>query len=181
MKMTQFTEFAELKVIEGGKGKNMPASTEAESNQDQITKMDNVFNDDDWKRETMLGNDTRNSDQFFLAMQHYNAAIFIARKNLKGYRNQEEIPASIVPAVVVSYLNLAQLWTDQNRQLGKKKCLVEAFDYLVTQFEGVDIATSLHNQLCHGIGKIYTELIVSLQEIDDQETLKAKEAILMSL
>lgn len=164
-------QFVPLKIIDNHPGKVMPAAKDGVD----------ILEDPDWKRETFLGDQARNTDQFFIAMQHYKSAIILARENVSASRQHSSLPATVVPAVVISYLNLAKLWIDQGRKNGQKNSLIECFDYLVDQFNIPGISIALRNQLCRGIGKIFTELTVCLQELEDVQTLAEKRNVLMDL
>ncbi|MFT7234875.1 MAG: hypothetical protein ACI9QV_000444 [Methylophagaceae bacterium] len=170
--MTQFTDYAK---------NNFAVAGEQKLSHKKTPISDIVFDDSDWKSKILLGNKNKDARQLTISMQHYTRALHLAKKNFMDYRFQDEVPCCIVPAIVISYLNLAQVWFDRDQKFIQRKYLISAFDFLVQQLGKLDVTNPLHEQIYQGIGKIHVELMLCLKELGDLKTLELKEAILRNL
>lgn len=141
----------------------------------------NLFNDVQWQHETTMGNYFLKTKQSLLAMKHYKAALAIAKTLFAEYQSEIRTTDSLVPIVVISYLNLADFWNVQEKSTNQKNCLIHAFDFLVNAFDNVQSSDKLRNHISLGLNKIYPELIICLQQCGDLKTLEEKKNILLSL
>lgn len=160
-------------------GKNLQFGTVNNSqvkSQDR-RKISNITTNKNWQKEIVLGNDAMAKKLFFSAYNHYKIALTIAKKILVLHQNAHKIPDSVVPAVVVSYLNICELCRKQNNVAARKVYLYAAFDYLVAQFQTPTSCTRLKEQLRRGLDKIYIEIIA----IANHDDLAIKKKTLMDL
>jgi hypothetical protein len=141
----------------------------------------NLFNDMQWQHETTMGNYLLKTHQNLMAMKHYKAALSIAKTLFTKYQSEIRPPDSLVPIVVISYLNLADFWDVQEKCTNQKNCLIHAFDYLVNAFDNVQSSGKFRDHICLGLNKIYPELIICLQQCGDLKTLEEKKNVLLSL
>lgn len=141
----------------------------------------NLFNDMQWQHETTMGNYFLKTKQNLLAMKHYKAALAISKTLFSQYQSEIRTTDSLVPIVVISYLNLADFWGVQEKSTNQKNCLIHAFDFLVNAFDNVQSSSKLREHISLGLNKIYPELIICLQQCGDLKTLEEKKNILLSL
>ncbi|PCJ32721.1 MAG: hypothetical protein COA90_01980 [Gammaproteobacteria bacterium] len=141
----------------------------------------NLFNDMQWKHETIMGNYAFKRNQGLISVTHYKAALKIAKHLFSQYEDQLPPPDSLVPILVISYLNLADFWAQQGKNNQQKNCLIHAFDYLICKLNNLKSADHLHNHICSGIDKIYPELMLCLQDCQRLDILEEKKAMLASL
>lgn len=141
----------------------------------------NLFNNMQWQHETTMGNYLLKTEQSIMALRHYKEALQLSKSLFVKYKSKITSPDSLVPIVVISYLNLADYWEHQGKLTNQKNCLVHAFDYLIDAFDNPESSSSLRDYICQGLNKIYPELIICLQECGDFQTLEIKKNTLLSL
>jgi hypothetical protein len=137
----------------------------------------NIATTKNWQQEIVSGNDAMAKELFFTAYDHYKIALNIAMNLFKVHQNSEHVPDNVVPAIVVSYLNICELWRKQNKTTARKGYLCAAFDYLAAQLQLTDLCGEVKEQLWCGLDKVYMEII----EMGDAEILALKREVLMTL
>ncbi|PCJ31429.1 MAG: hypothetical protein COA90_06100 [Gammaproteobacteria bacterium] len=134
-----------------------------------------------WQREIMAGNSAMGKNLLFTAYDHYKQSLNIAKKTFLANKHASKVSDSLIPAIVISYLNICDLWGKQNKVMARKGYLCEAFDYLVSQIQEPNLNGELQQQIRGGLGKIYVEMIGCLNGAEDRELLTARKQVLMTL
>jgi hypothetical protein len=142
----------------------------------QGRSVSNVSTNIMWQQETMAGNNAMAKELFFTAYDHYKIALSIAKKIFKVHQHHDKVPDDLISAIVISYLNICELWNKQNKATARKGYLCATFDYLVVQMRTPNISSNLQKQLRHGLDKVLTEMV----EMGDMETIAMKKQILMT-
>lgn len=134
-----------------------------------------------WQQEVSAGNHAMDKGLFFTAHDHYKISLATAKNRLITQKYDDFVPDSLIPAVVVSYLNICDLWKAQEKSAARKGQLCEAFDYLIIQHGTPNIGIGLEQQIYAGLSKIYTEMVLCMQEGVDLKILVEKKQTLMEL
>lgn len=130
-----------------------------------------------WQKEIVAGNDAMTKSLLFTAYDHYKVALNIAKNFFKIHQHDDNVPDNLIPAIVVSYLNICDLWSKQNKTAARRGYLCAAFDYLVAQLQTPNIGAALQEQLRCGLDKVFVELI----KLGDKEIMAMKKQDLMKL
>lgn len=117
-----------------------------------------IFSDDDWKKETKLGNAYFSKKDYPPAYEHYKQAQALAQKLYTKFKDSEPLPNGLTPILVISYLNLSDYWAEQRRTSEQKDCLLEIYNLLSKQLNSNDASEVLYEQICQGLTKIYEEI-----------------------
>lgn len=135
-----------------------------------------ISTDINWQQEIVLGNDAMAKRLFFTAYNHYRIALTIAKDLFKAHQAYDNVPDGLVPAVVVSYFNICELWRKQNKTAARKGYLCAAFDYLVIQLRKPNLSSDLQQQIRCGLDKVFVEII----EMGDVDVVAMKKRDLMT-
>ena len=137
----------------------------------------NISTNKNWLQEIVAGNNAMEKKFYSSAYEHYEISLDIAKNIFKAHQGCDNVPNIVVPSIVVSYLNICELWNKQNKTAAKKDCLCAAFDYLVAQLQIPNICSVLKEQLWCGLDKVYIEIIT----MGDLEIVAMKKKSLMEL
>jgi hypothetical protein len=137
----------------------------------------NISTNINWQQQIVAGNDAMAKELFFTAYNHYKIALVMAKKIFITHQNQDNVPDHVIPAIVVSYLNICKLWEKQNKTTARKSYLCAVFDYLVVQLLAPNLASGTKEQLWSGLDKVYMEMI----EMGDTDILVLKKDVLKTL
>ncbi len=141
----------------------------------------NIFDEISWKHTTMLANDAMNKSEIFIASQHYKKAIQIAKNHYEIYQGNSNFTDGLVGVVIVSYLNIANLWDVHKKDKLKKKCLIEAFYFLIQAFNSSGTSINTRKHLCQEIAKVYMELSKCILTKKDLDILETYQRIIINL
>lgn len=141
----------------------------------------NISTSINWQQEIVAGNNALAKELFFTAYDHYKIALSIAKQIFTIHQHHDYVPDNLIPAIVVSYLNICELWGKQNKTTARKGYLCAAFDYLVIQIRMPNLCGDLKEQLRCGLDKIYAEMVMAMNETGDVEIVVMKKQILMNL
>ncbi|MDC9724610.1 MAG: hypothetical protein PSN44_01650 [Gammaproteobacteria bacterium] len=140
-------------------------------------KISRIATNLNWQREIVSGNNAMAKGLYFTAYDHYKIALGIAKSLLKTHQHHDIVPDNLVPAIVVSYLNICDLWEKQNKTTARQGYLCAAFDYLVIQTQTPNLCLDLQEQLRCGLDKVFVEIV----EMGDMEIIVTNKKILMTL
>lgn len=127
--------------------------------------------DKQWKKKVQLANKLFNSGDKVPSVQHYQDAIDIAMQLFTEFKKTTPLPGSLTPALVISYLNLADCLATQNKKKEQILCLIEIYDFLKATLMDHSISQKLNQQVYDGISKIYLDLCICFKTIDAQKEL----------
>lgn len=140
--------------------KNSPQRTAWEQE-----RADNLAVSMQWRNQIMAGNKALLEMRYFAAHTHYRFALDVGKKNLDFQQYYVDVPENLIPAIVVAYLNICDLWKAQHKKEANKSYLLEVFDYLFDKVNKRGTSAPLQKQILQGLDKVLIEISM-LEDIE---------------
>ena len=124
-----------------------------------------------WLKKIQLANNLFSTGKIEQSKGLYLAALSIAQQSFDQYKHADPLPAGLTPALVVSYLDLAELWAAKKNKALQLECLLEIYEFLKRALNDLAISDALRNQLFTAYGKVFLELQYCLRKLEQPELL----------
>lgn len=133
------------------------------------------YDDSQWRNKLQLAHKIFNKGDKALSIQHYQVVIGMANQLFNEYKNMKPLPEELTPALVVSYLNLADCWAALHNKKEQILCLTEIYDYLKTILSDSSASPALVKQAYEGVSNLFIELCTCFRDMNARRELKEME------
>ncbi len=133
------------------------------------------FDDSQWRMKIKFANEVFNQGDRSSSLQHYQIAIDMGKQLFSDYKNIAPLPDALTPVLVISYLNLAECLSAQNKKKEQILCLIEIYDFLKTIIRDYSTSPALVKQAYEGVSKVFIDLCACFRAIEAQRELAKTE------
>jgi len=126
-----------------------------------------------WVKQIQLANNAFAEGRIEQATHLYKIALTISKQAFINHRYTNSFPGSLTPAMIVSYMDLANCWAAQGKKREQVCCLTEIYDFLKESLSDLLISDVLRQQLYTGLGKVFLELRKCFEEMGETQMNQA--------